>query len=175
MDWSGRERDKLFLSENGSRFFDASYLGGVDSPLDGRAFAYSDLDHDGATDFILVNRNAPIIQIFRNTMTQGDWVGLRLTGDGRHSNVDAVGARVTARCGTDSVTRYVGIGSGFGVQNTSTLTIGLGVCPSIDELSVRWPDGREQTFDHLKSGEYYRVSEGASIEPTAGFYSPLKH
>lgn len=171
MDWSGRERDKLFLSGNGSRFFDASYLGGVDCPLDGRAFAYSDLDHDGATDIILVNRNAPIIQIFHNTMPQEDWVSLRLTGDGRHSNLDAVGARVTARCGTESVTRFVGIGSGYGVQNTSTLTIGLGSCPSVDELLLRWPDGREQTFNHLQSREYYRIAEGADIQPVSDFYS----
>lgn len=171
MDWSGRERDKLFVSKDGTSYLDLSYLGGVDSAQDGRAFVYADFDHDGATDIVLINRNAPILQIYRNTIEQKDWISLDLKGDGRRSNPDAVGASATATCHGAKILRYVDLGTGFGVQNTKTLTIGLGDCRSADTVTVRWPDGTEQTFSNVKTREYYHLKENGALQIVPGYYA----
>jgi hypothetical protein len=170
MDFSGLERDKLFLSTQGKGFIDASYLSGMDDAQDGRTFAYADLDHDGAEDIILTNRNAPILVIYRNTSARGNWIGLHLTGDGRHSNPDAVGSRVAVRCGESTVTRVVEIGTGFAIQNSKTLTLGVGSCQTIDELKVQWPGGQEQVFNKVAAREYYELTEGKTLELVPGYY-----
>lgn len=170
MDFSGLERDKLFLSAQGKGFIDASYLSGMDNAQDGRTFAYADLDHDGAEDIVLTNRNAPILVIYRNTSARGNWIGLHLTGDGRHSNPDAVGSSVVARCGENIVTRDVEIGTGFAIQNSKTLTLGVGTCQTIDELKVRWPGGQEQVFKDVATREYYELAEGKTLELVPGYY-----
>lgn len=170
MDWSGRERDKLFLNDGSAGFVDASYLGGVDNAQDGRAFAFTDLDHDGATDIIEVNRDAPILSIFRNRMDQGNWISLHLMGNGRRTNRDGVGARVTATCGDRSIIRTLDLGTGFGVQNTMTLTIGLGDCTRVDRLLVEWPGSQPQEFSNLQSRQYYKIVQGKPPEIVPGYY-----
>lgn len=175
MDWSGRERDKLFVSNLGLNFLDLSYLGGVDNAQDGRAFAYADFDHDGATDIVLINRNAPVLQIYRNTILQQDWISLHLIGDGRQTTPDAVGTVVTATCGERQIKRCLDLGTGFGVQNTNTLVIGLGDCEAADRVTVRWPGGKEQTFERVKTREFYRLKVMGKLELVPGYYqTPLK-
>ncbi len=170
MDLSGLERDKLFLNSSGVAFLDVSYLSGTDNVHDGRAFAYADLDHDGAMDFILVNRDAPLLRIYHNVMRQGNWISLQLQGDGNRNSYDPAGARVTAFCGNNSVTRLIEIGSGFGVQNTSTLQIGLGSCNQVDKLEVQWPHGSIQTFQGVKANEYYEVVKDKDLVMMPHYY-----
>lgn len=170
MDWSGLERDKLFISKGTSGYQDLSYLSGLDSAQDGRAYAYADLDHDGAIDLIVLNRDAPILQIFRNRIPQSNWISLQLAGDSRKSNPSAVGAMVTAVCGDHKVTRCVEAGTGFGVQNTMTLQIGLDTCQKANKIMVRWPDGTEQEFQDVQSKALYHLSEGGTLEAVPGFY-----
>src|SRR5213596_3605279 len=101
MDFSGKERDKLFLSAEGKKFVDVSYLGGVDNPQDGRSIATADLDHDGTLEMLVAYRNAPILRIYRATgmPARGRVLGLSLSGGTEPgSNADANGARVSATC-----------------------------------------------------------------------------
>jgi hypothetical protein len=172
MDWSGLERDKLFLCGRGVEYQDSSYLSGLDNPQDGRAYTYTDLDHDGAMDVIVLNRNAPILQIYRNKIPQGNWITFQLSGDARRSDPEAVGALVTATCGDHKVTRCLDLGSGFGVQNTMNLQIGLDSCKMAEKLTVRWPGGKEQAFENVKAGEFYRLKEGGDLQRVHDYYTP---
>src|SRR5262245_39049124 len=100
MDLSGHERDKLFLSHAAKDLLDVPYLSGADGAEDARAFAKAHLDRDGYEDMIVVNRNAPLLRVYRNQLgpaTKNHFVGLRV--EGAHQR-EAVGARVRARgCG----------------------------------------------------------------------------
>lgn len=169
MSFSGPERDKFFASEHGKGFVDLSHISGLDSPLDGRVFAYADFDHDGALDVVLVSRNAPMLTLLQNRIAPADrhWVGLRLSGNGQSSNRDAIGAKVQLSCEGRHVTAQINGGAGFATQNSHTLNLGLGTCSRIDEVHVQWPDGNEQRFSHLAVDGIYNVHEGtnqASLE-----------
>src|SRR5207248_9363748 len=64
-------------------FAEVSYLSGADGLEDARAFAHADLDRDGYEDLIVVNRNAPLLRIYRNRVGPaqgGTFVGLSLKG-----------------------------------------------------------------------------------------------
>jgi len=171
MDFSGLERDKLFLSDEGKTFVDISYLSGTDNVQDGRSFAYSDLNHDGVQDIILLNRNAPILVIYEGKITRGNWIGLQLTGDGRRSNRDAVGTRVQARCKNNTITRIVEIGAGFGIQNSKALTVGIGACESVEELIIQWPGGTQQSFKNLSAQTFFELTEGGTLKTREKYYS----
>ena len=62
----------------------------------GRGLAAGDLDNDGRVDALVVSQNEPLAY-FHNRSESGHFLTLRL--EGRTSNRDAVGARVTVRCG----------------------------------------------------------------------------
>jgi thiol-disulfide isomerase/thioredoxin len=171
MDLSGHERDKLFLSRAGHDVVDVSYLSGADGIEDARTFAKADLDRDGYEDLIVVNRNAPLLRIYHNQLgpaTKHHFVGVRVEGARQR---DAVGARLTARgCGTTQ-TREIAIGTGFATQNAMAVTLGLGTCAQIDELTVKFPNGGERrTFKNVAADAFYRVVEGKGIQTVPNVY-----
>jgi thiol-disulfide isomerase/thioredoxin len=143
----------MFLSIPGNGFADVSYLYGADTDRDGRVFARADLDRDGAEEIILASRNAPILSIYARRPSTNT-VTLRLGAAG------AIGARVDGVACGRKIRRDVLGGEGFGTQNSRTLTIPIGACAEIDDVRVRWPDGRIDALGRLVPGRY-DLSPGA--------------
>ncbi|CAN5153357.1 hypothetical protein BH11MYX1_BH11MYX1_04240 [soil metagenome] len=170
MDLSGHERDKLFLSREGKSVVDVSYLSGADGIEDARTFVKADLDRDGFEDLIVINRNAPILRVYRNQLgpaTKHHFLGVRLEGSRQR---DAIGARLTAKgCGMTQ-TRELAAGMGFATVDALTVTLGLGTCTMLDELTVKFPSGERRTFKHVAADSFYRVVEGKGLQAVAGVY-----
>jgi hypothetical protein len=176
--FSGHERNHLFVQTAGAEgiaFVDNSILSGADTVGDGRGFAQLDWDQDGDVDFVVVNANAPKVQLFENQMgaSQGEavWIDLRgaakATAQSGVSNRDGIGARVVLRTAVGSQSAEKRAGEGFAAQNTAWLHFGLGTLAGADGLTVFWPSGRETVVDGpLKGGERYRVYEDLSDSPT---------
>src|SRR5262249_5235997 len=88
--WSGRERNVFYANNHDGTLSEVSGTAGLDFPDDSRAFALSDLDHDGRLEVVLKNRNAPQLRVLHNAMTKlGNSIALRLRGI--KSNRDAIG------------------------------------------------------------------------------------
>ncbi len=175
MDFSGKEKDKLFLSDAGKKMVDVSYLGGIDSPQDGRVFATSDLDHDGAEELIVVYRNAPILRVYeRSGWEPGTrWIGLQVRG-GEGAPRDGTGATVTVTCGGRSITRAMQMGAGFATQNSRALTIGVGSCETVEKIAVKWitPQGvRERVFEDKPTREMFTVALDDAMRHVPGYYA----
>lgn len=152
--WNGREPNVFYTRRNG-RYYDVSGVSGIDSALDSRAFAVTDLDGDGNLDLILKSRLAPQLQVFRNESAGArNSIAVRLTGT--RSNRDAVGARVEA----DGVVSWVAAGSGYLSQHTKTLHFGLGEKSEVRDLRILWPSGARQEFHNLAAGFRYDITEG---------------
>lgn len=168
--WSGRERNCAFVNLGGNRFADVSALSGLDLPDDARCLVQCDWDGDGDLDLWFKNRTAPLLRLWRNereSAAAGGPGALSLLLEGRTCNRDAVGARVTVRAGGASFVREVVAGDGFLSQSTRWLVFGLGAAKSIDEVSVRWPGGAEQTVSGLAIGGRYRIVQGVAEPSTA--------
>lgn len=131
-----------------------SYLSGADTDLDGRVAARADLDHDGDEDLIVVSRNRPILTVYENTLKTADFIVVKIAPQ-------PIGATVRAKCGDRTIRRDVFGGEGFGTNSSRTLTIGLGDCPVVDRLSVRYPGGVEEAYDGLASHRAYVLQPGA--------------
>ena len=67
----------------------------MDFPDDGRAISVTDWDNDGDLDLWITNRTAPRLRLMRNdTKEVNSFISLRLRGNGKTVNKDAIGARV---------------------------------------------------------------------------------
>ena len=102
----------------------------------------------GGSKSILKNRNAPQLRVLHNAMKDiGHSIAIRLRG--QKSNRDAIGAAVTIEAGAHRQTKYLQAGSGFLSQHTKELLFGVGKVESSVRVTVRWPSGLTQVFEHL--------------------------
>ena len=101
-------------------------------------------------------------KVFRNVVGQdANWVQVRLVGRGPAAgggNTSAIGARVRVKAGGRTLTQEVSGGYGHTTtQNDLVLTFGLGAACAVDEIEVRWPDGKATTTRYPDIRANYRV------------------
>jgi hypothetical protein len=85
---------------------------------------------------------------------------------GTASNRDAIGARIRIRAGQLTQIREIDGGNGYAGQSTKRAHFGLGAAKTIDEVEIRWPDGRVEKLGPLPSNRLHKITEGgASAAP----------
>lgn len=165
--FSGRERNCCFLNTSpGGRFATISALTGADFPDDGRALALVDWDHDGYTDLVVSNRNAPRIRLLRNNYPHiNHFLAISLQGNGTTCNRDAIGARVEVLVkglNNKRLVKSVRAGDGFLSQSSKCLNFGLAQHDVIDKIKVHWPTGGVEEFAGVEINRRYRLEQGTS-------------
>ena len=168
--YSGYERNKFYLNVSGETFADLSGISGADDVADSRTWAALDYDQDGWTDIALVNANAPLLSLYRNTIGEikkSNHIKILLVGgaDGKDfgkglSNKDGVGAVVEVISGDRLIKRVRKIGDGYAAQNSSTMTIGIGSELTAQSIKVRWPSGKiTMSQSPIKAGSMIVMKE----------------
>ena len=166
--FSGHERNCAFLNLGDGRFADISAAIGFDFADDGRAVACVDWDRDGDLDLWVTNRTAPRLRFLRNDNPRGNhFLSVKLRGNGRTTNVDAIGARVELHLGGAEPLKLIKTlhaGDGFLAQSSKWLHFGLADRTEIDRLVVRWPGGKSETFRNFSVDHRYIVHQhGAAV------------
>ena len=182
LSWNGNERNVLLRGEGVGpdghlRFADVAMAVGADDIKDARGMAIADFDCDGDYD-IVVNTNPgdcgrasvqPVL--LRNDIgDKRDWIAVKLKGT--VSNRDAVGAEVRVTFENDAgemitLLRHVQSGGGYASQNSDRLYLGLGRCPQIDSLTVRWPSGGTCRISNVGTKQLVLISEDGEMEVTS--------
>ncbi|MFZ0633610.1 MAG: CRTAC1 family protein [Acidobacteriaceae bacterium] len=131
--------------------------------LSGRGLAIGDFDNDGAVDVLIaVNDAAPLL--LRNRAARGrHWLGIKL--EGRESNRDAVGARITWQAGDLRRSRTKVGGGSYLSSHDPRMVLGLGARATIDWIEVQWPKpgGKTERFTNLPIDRYIRIVEGQGV------------
>lgn len=171
-DQTYRQRTQLLRNTGGDsagkdiKFVDVSALAGkaLQRPIVGRGLATGDFDNDGRIDVLIVENEGPVMLLHNEGGKVGAWVGLSLIGAGR-SNRDALGARVTVEAGGRKLVREVQTAGSYLSSSDRRLLVGIGAATHVDRITVRWPDGREESFTGLETGRYHTLREGSESRP----------
>jgi hypothetical protein len=130
----------------------------VTTPRPGRGAAFGDVDNDGQIDVAIANVNErPDLFRLRGD-TRHHWITLRLIGVA--SNRSAIGARV--KCVTSGASQWQEVrgGGSYLSQNDLRVHFGVGLDTEIARLEVRWPNGREESWEHLDVDRFHTLKEG---------------
>lgn len=161
--FSGYERNPFFLNREGRGFSELAGLLGVNYDDDSRAVATVDWDRDGDLDMWVTNRTAPQVRLLKNNFPKDrSFVAVRLIGNGKNTNKDAIGARLTLSSESESKQmRTVRAGDGFLAQSSAWSHFGVGKnAGQTLSLKVDWPGGDAENYSGLIPGGRYVVTQG---------------
>jgi hypothetical protein len=175
----GFQFTRVFVNDGG-RFYDRYADAGIPRSFDGRGVLLADFDMDGRDDVVFVAQGAPTL-VMRNIFvataampSPPSFIGLQLSGDGHHVNVNAVGTRVkiSPADGSDPhafapLFREINAGNGFAAQSMYWIAAGLGLYSGPVDVEVWWTDGTIDTLKGLEPGKYHRISYGAASAAVA--------
>ncbi len=121
-----------------------------------RALLPVDLEGDGDIDILVTNLgDAP--DLLRNDGAPGHWLQVRL--EGRSSNRDGIGARVTVEAGGRSQIREIRRNSLYAGSTLPIAHFGLGAQESVDSLHVRWPSGKVTVERNVAADRLIKLTE----------------
>ena len=152
---------RMYRNDGDGGFVDVTWETGT-AVHDSVSAVWSDVDEDGDLDLVIADRSsAPNVHLFINRVGQdNNWIELVL--EGTTTNRDGIGARVRLVAGAVSQMREVRGGGGHSNNQSSRVVhFGLADLETIDEVTVRWVGGVEETISGLAPNGRYRVVEGS--------------
>ncbi len=126
----------------------------------GRGLARIDWNRDGLEDVVVSHLHAPVALLTNHTASAGHFLCVRLRGVS--SARDAIGTTVTVSCGSRTRVRQLTAGDGYQAANERLLVFGLGAATKADQLLVRWPSGRTETYADIPANSELLLIEGRS-------------
>lgn len=138
-----------------------------------KCIAEFDFDNDGDLDLI-VGDFQDDLKLYENIQNNSNnWVKIVL--EGTASNKNALGSIVKLNSNTINQQRIYH-GSRFLSQSITPVHFGLDTASNIDEISIKWPNGLEETFTDLSvkttikftEGQGYEYLDDINITPTFG-------
>ena len=162
-----REPKLLFFNNGDGTFRDASREAGpaLGIPQVSRGLAVGDLFNSGRLDIVVENLTGEPMILEARPNKANHWISVQL--EGSPSNRLALNARVFARTAAVEQSAEVLSGSSYLSQSDLRVHFGLGSSATVDELKVLWPDGKQQSFQHLTPDRFYRLHEGQTPLPDA--------
>ncbi len=158
--------NQLFRNLNGRRFEDVSAKAGSALVLSevSRGAAFGDVDNDGDTDLLITNNNGAARLLINEVGNGAHWLGIRaVDGDPLR---DALGALVSLeRPGQTTLRRRVRTSGSYASASDPRVLFGLGSSAEIGRLSIRWPDGKTETWSGLAVDRYTTLKRGSGSPP----------
>jgi hypothetical protein len=149
----------MFRNTGNGVFTDVSRQLGPDleTPTVSRGMAAGDYDNDGDLDILLSN-NGGAPQLLRNDGGNANhWLEVQLVGT--RSNRDGVGARLKLTAGGRTLTDERKGGASYQSSQDPRLHFGLGSCPKVDALEIRWPSGTVTRMRDIKADQILTLTE----------------
>jgi hypothetical protein len=172
-EFAAYDPNNLLIGNWDGTFTEVGGIAGVASEKRGRGAAVVDLNMDGMLDIVVVNRNSPT-SLFRNLGAKtpwghgplGNWIEVELSQPGANRN--AVGARISVKTGTRTVTRMIEVGGGHASGQSGFVHIGLGVAERA-EIRIKWPDGEWSHTYKAFADNFVHIDR---TKPAAGYWLP---
>jgi enediyne biosynthesis protein E4 len=163
-----RQPRLLYWNRGDRQYFDLSSQAGpgISEAHTSRGLAVGDLDNDGKEEIVIVNMGeAP--SLLKNFADAGNSLTIRAVTAGR----DAIGARVMVTAAGHKQIDEVRSGGSYISQNDFRLHFGLSRAATA-EVSIRWPDGKDENIGSLAAGQIVTVEENKGVVRKQTYSSP---
>jgi hypothetical protein len=155
-----RQPRLLYWNRHDGQFFDISDAAGpgINVPHSSRGLAIGDLDNDGDQEIVVINMHQGP-SLLKNYGDRGNSILIQaLTASGR----DAIGAKLTVIAGGMKQIDEVRSGGYYISQGDFRVHFGLAKATAAD-LTVRWPDGKQESFPNLPAHHWIVVRQGRGV------------
>ena len=170
---STRTKNYIFRNNKNLTFTNEQTAWGFGEPATSNGCAYADLDNDGDLDIITNNLNETS-RIYQNTsreVTETNYITIKLKGS--TTNPFGIGAKVTvSENGLNQVQEYFPT-RGFESCSHGNLLFGLGTTTKALTVTVRWPDGTEQSLKNITPNQILRLDQRQAV--TVNSPKPVSH
>jgi len=112
--------------------------------------AMADLDNDGDLDLIINNIDEDVFIYRNNNPLLNQQIRIRCKGP--LGNPMGIGAKIELFSNEIYTSADMRIQRGYLSCSEPIVHFGLGDCKKIDSLKIRWPDGKMETLQNIKSG-----------------------
>ena len=125
-----------------------------------RGMAFGDIDKDGDIDMVVSSHDNQF-HFFRNDAPppQHHWLFVKAITENR----DAIGAQVTLRTESHTLTGYVLSGMSYLSSSEPIVHFGLGIINEIQAIEVRWQDGNREKFPGTTANRRITVYQGEGV------------
>ena len=159
-----------FRNNGNLTFSNVSKDWGITEPSFSNGAAYADFDADGDLDYVVNNINDPA-SVYRNNSQEQAQDGsrnfLRINFKGDKYNLNGLGAVVTLTYNSTLQTYEHTPYRGYLSSVEPVAHFGVGSCKVIDEVKVKWPNGKTQTLKKVPANQVLELKiDNAFDEPT---------
>ena len=125
-----------------------------------RGMAFGDIDKDGDIDMVVSSLDNRL-RFFRNDAppSQHHWLFVKAITQNR----DALGAQLTLRTASRTLTGYVLPGTSYLSSSEPSVHFGLGTIDAVQAIEVRWPDGSREKFSGVSANQRVTVYQGKGV------------
>jgi hypothetical protein len=146
---SVKQKNYMFQNEGNLSFKKVISDWGLDEPTFSNGSAYADLDNDGDLDLVTNNFNHNA-SLYRNNANVNY---LQVDLKGPSNNSLGLGTEVFVKNKTETQFQKLYITRGYFSSVTNILNFGLGENESVDEVIVKWPDGKTSKQLNVKANQ----------------------
>ena len=159
-------RPQFFLNVGDGKFVEQ--LSGVgayfDEQMIGRGMAILDWNNDGRQDMVVTHLDQPAALVSNQTTT--DNKSMQLTLLGRKSSRQPIGARIELELSSGRrILRQLTTGDGYEVRNEQRIHVGLGANVSVQQVTVTWPSGHQDTYPIKTPSRSWALVEAGKALP----------
>jgi enediyne biosynthesis protein E4 len=133
--------------------------------------AYADFDNDGDLDLV-INKLNEGVSLYRNGLDTSAkrYIKIRLIGNA--PNTLGIGSRIWITAGGKKIFQEAYYSRGYESSVEPVMTIGVGTVPVIDEIRVRWPDGKESIVTNTPSNHTIIMQQQSAVQKDGHTLNP---